>query len=105
LDLVRGYYQLPLDEASREYTAFSTPRSHWHFKRLSFGLKNAPSAFQREMQQILSGFPWRKVIVYIDNVLIMGTTFEEHLELVTKVLDTLLQHGVKVKASKCRFFM
>ena len=57
MDLIRGYYQLPLDESSREFTAFSTPRAHWQFKRLSFGLKNAPSAFQREMQSILSQFP------------------------------------------------
>ena len=67
LDLVKGYYQFPLAEESRKFTAFSTPRQHWQFKTLSFGLKNAPSTFQRGMQQILSGFPWRKVIVYIDH--------------------------------------
>ena len=49
LDLVRGYYQLPLDEKSRECTAFSTPHNHWQFKRLSIGLRNAQSAFQREI--------------------------------------------------------
>ena len=42
LDLVRGYYQVGLDPKSMEYTAFSTPRHHYEFKRLSFGLKNAP---------------------------------------------------------------
>ncbi|XP_018014769.1 uncharacterized protein LOC108671710, partial [Hyalella azteca] len=41
LDLVRGYYQIPIDEQSRPFTAFSTPRNHWQFKRLSFGLRNA----------------------------------------------------------------
>ena len=58
LDLVWGYYQVPLDEASREFTAFSTPHGHWQFNRLSFGLKNAPSAFQREMQAVLCNFRW-----------------------------------------------
>ena len=76
LDLVRGYYQVPLDEESRQYTAFATPRAHWQFKRLSFGLRNAPSAFQRVMQSVLSGFPWRKVVVYIDDVLIMSDSFD-----------------------------
>ena len=104
MDLIRGYYQLPLDESSREFTAFSTPRAHWQFKRLSFGLKNAPSAFQREMQSILSQFPWRKVIVYIDDVLIMSETFEEHIELVEKVISTLSSYGVKVKITKCKWF-
>jgi hypothetical protein len=104
LDLVRGYYQLPLEECSREYTAFSTPTNHWQFKRLSFGLKNAPSAFQREMQHVLAGFPRRRVLVYIDDVLIMSESFEEHLELVRKVLFTLEKHGVKIKPAKCKWF-
>ena len=104
LDLVRGYYQLPLEENSRELTAFSTPHNHWQFKRLSFGLKNAPAAFQREMQHVLSGFSWRKVVVYIDDVLIMSETYAEHLDLVRRVLTTLDAHGIKVKLSKCTWF-
>ena len=99
LDLVRGYYQLPLAEESRELTAFSTPHSHWQFKRLSFGLKNSPAAFQREMQQVLSGFPWHKVVVYIDDVLIMSQSLEEHLSLVNRVISTLQSYGVKVNAN------
>ena len=104
MDLVRGYYQLPLEESSREFTAFSTPRAHWQFKRLAFGLKNAPSGFQRQMQHILSCFPWRKVIVYLDDLLIMGSTFEEHFELVGKVLRVLGEHGVKIRRDKCHWF-
>ena len=65
-------------------------------------MKNAPAAFQREMH--LSGFPWHKVVVYIDNVLIMSQSFEEHLSLVHRVLSTLESHGVKVKLSKCKWF-
>ena len=45
LDLVRGFYQVPLDEASRELTAFSTQRDHYQSKSLCFGLKNTPAAF------------------------------------------------------------
>ena len=71
LDLVRGYYQLPIDASSREYTAFSTQKSHWQFKRLSMGLKNAPAAFQREIQAVLSAFPSNKVIAYLDDILVM----------------------------------
>jgi hypothetical protein len=104
LDLVRGYYQIPVDEKSRPYTAFSTPRNHWQFKRLSFGLRNAPSAFQREIQAVLSTFPSSKVIAYIDDILIMGTTFAEHLSLVSKVLHTLRSYNIKIKPAKCDWF-
>ena len=104
LDLVKSYYQIPIDESSRECTAFSTPRNHWQFKRLSFGLRNAPSAFQREIQAVLSGFPSNKVIAYIDDILIMGSSFSEHLDLVHKVLQTLQNYKLKIKPSKCVFF-
>jgi hypothetical protein len=56
------------------------------------------------MQNVLSDFPWRKVIVYIDDVLIMSETFEEHLELVGKVIETLSSCGVTLNAKKCKWF-
>lgn len=101
LDLIKGYYQLNLEESSRELTAFATPRGHWQFKRMPFGLRNAPAAFQREMTQIMKSFPWKNVVVYLDDILIMSPTFEEHIEMVDKVLSMLKTHGVKVKPSKC----
>ena len=104
LDLVRGYYQVPLEENSRQYTAFSTCRNHWQFKRLSFGLRNAPAAFQREIQAVLSAFPSNKVIAYIDDILIMSSTFQEHVDLVSKVLQTLQNFNIKLKTSKCEWF-
>ena len=104
LDLVRGYYQLPVDPESREYTAFSTCRGHWQFKRMPFGLRNAPAAFQRQMQAVLMEFPHARVIVYIDDILIMETDFQKHLDLVQKVLSTLEHHGIKIKPAKCAWF-
>jgi hypothetical protein len=105
IDLVRGYYQIPIDEQSRQLTAFSTPRNHWQFKRLSFGLTNAPAAFQREIQAVLSSFPSNKVIAYIDDILIMSSDFEEHLSLVHKVLQTLQNYNIKIKPTKCDWFV
>jgi hypothetical protein len=104
LDLIKGYYQIPINSESRQFTAFSTTKNHWQFKRLSFGLRNAPSAFQREIQAVLSSLPSNKVIVYIDDILIMGSTFTEHLSLVSKVLHTLKSYNIKIKSSKCDFF-
>ena len=104
LDLVRGFYQVPLDEASRELTAFSTQRNHYQSKSLCFGLKNAPAAFQREMQEVLREFHERQVVVYIDDILIMSASFEEHLQLVGRVLETLRRYSIKIKPSKCHWF-
>jgi hypothetical protein len=104
LDLVKGYYQVPLHPDSAEYTAFNTSRNHYQFKRLSFGLKNAPGAFQREIQDVLKNFDSKQVVVYIDDVLIMSRTFSEHLDLVGKVLATFANYGIKIKPSKCNWF-
>lgn len=104
LDLVRGYYQVPLDEESRELTAFSTPKGHYQFKRLTFGLRNAPAAFQRDLQEVLRALPVNNIFIYLDDVLICSHTFVEHLDLVYRVLKTFSSYGIKVKPAKCSWF-
>ena len=68
------------------------------------GLRNAPAAFQREIEAVLHTFPSNKVITYIDGILIMGNSFQEHLSLMSKVLKTLQNYNIKIKPSKCEFF-
>ena len=104
IDMTKGFYQVPLHPDSRELTAFSTTQNHYQYKRLSFGLKNAPAAFQREMQTVLREFDRKQVVIYIDDVLMMSTTFEDHLLLVEKVLATLSNAGMKIKLNKCQWF-
>ena len=104
LDLVRGYYQVPIDKESRKYTAFSTLQHHYQFKRLSFGLKNSGMAFQRMMQQVLAPLLNQKIVIYIDDILIMSETFEEHLDIVSKVLNLLRMYRIKIKVQKCEMF-
>ena len=104
MDLVRGYYQMPVEESSRCVTAFSTARKHYQFRNLSFGLANAPAAFQRAMNVVMSGFPSKNVMVFIDDILIMSESFQEHLVLVNDVLRKLEEVGVKVKVGKCEWF-
>ena len=104
MDLVRGYYQMPIEEGSRPVTAFSTARRHYQFKALSFGLANAPAAFQRAMTHVLSEFPKRNVLSFIDDILGMSVNVGEHLEVVNQILCSLEEHGVKVKPSKCEWF-
>ena len=104
IDLTRGYYQVPIADDSRQYTAFSSMKNHYQFKRLSFGLKNSGIAFQRIMQQILAPYLNSNIIIYIDDILIMSETFEEHLNMVSKILTTLSNYGIKIKVKKCTFF-
>ncbi|XP_043207946.1 uncharacterized protein LOC122373697 isoform X1 [Amphibalanus amphitrite] len=104
LDLAKGYYQVPLEESSKDYTAFSTARQHWRFRRLPFGLKNAPAAFQREMQTVLQGFSRRNLVIYLDDLLLMEKNFEKHLQLVDDVLLALESQGIKLNAKKCVWF-
>ena len=104
LDVVKGYYQVELDEQSKPYTAFSTMHDHYHFNRISFGLRNSGIAFQRGMQQLLSDFSNRNVIICIDDILVMTETFDDHLQLLQRLLLTLADNGVKIKTDKCKFF-
>ena len=104
LDLVRGYYQVEIDEESRQYTAFSTTKNHFQFKRLAFGLKNSGIAFQRIMQHILLPLASNNLVIYIDDILIMNDSFEDHIVLVRKVLATLAKYDIKIKVEKCEFF-
>ena len=104
LDLAKGYYQVPLEETSKDYTAFSTTRQHWRFRRLPFGLKNAPAAFQREMQTVLQSFSRRNLVIYLDDLLLMERSFESHLQLVDDVLTALESQGMKLNPKKCVWF-
>ena len=96
MDLTKGYYQMPINEDSRDITSFSTAHNQYRFKRLSFGLRNSGIAFQRIMQDILADYCFKNIIVYIDDILLMTETFEEHLDLLQKVLSTLGENGIKI---------
>src|ERR1700755_2647256 len=100
IDLVKGYYQVEMEEESIEKTAFTTPLSHWEFLRMPFGVKNGPATFQRGMRFALAHIPWNECMVYLDDVLIISETFEKHLEILERVLEAFKATGFKIKPSK-----
>lgn len=101
LDLASGYWQVELDADAREKSAFTTHRGLFEFTRMPFGLCNAPATFQRLMQAVLSGLEGRTCFVYLDDVLVVSKTFEQHLQHLAEVFEQLKQAGLRLKPKKC----
>ena len=95
---------MALDEESQNVTAFVTPMGLYKWKRLPMGLASAPGAFQNLMELIMSGLSYEVALVYLDDIIIFGRSFEEHLNRLDLVLGRLKDAGLKIKGSKCRFF-
>ena len=105
LDMVEGYYQIPLHEDSKVYTGFATRSGFYQWKYLPMGFKNAGAAFQRQMDTVLGNMRFKFCIPYIDDIIIYSQTFEEHLEHLKKVFEQFKKFGLFVKMSKCEFCM
>jgi hypothetical protein len=103
LDLRSGYWQLLVDEEDREKTAFICHVGLFEYRRLPFGLCNAPSVFQRTMDKVLSGLIGKTCLVYLDDIVIFSKNETEHAEHLQEVLDRLQAAGLTLKASKCSF--
>ena len=95
LDLLSGYWQVEVAEKDQPKTAFCTTEG--------LGLCNAPATFQRLMDLVLAGLQWSHCLVYIDDVIVLGRNFKEHLLHLQQVFDRLRQAGLKLQPKKCRF--
>lgn len=104
LDLASGYWQVEIDPKDKPKTAFITRQGLFEFNVLSFGLCNAPSTFQRLMDLVLADLQWTTCLVYLDDIIIFGKTFQEHLNRLDQVLLKLQSANLKVKPSKCDLF-
>jgi len=100
-DLISGYWQVEVDPKDRPKTAFCTTEGLFQFKVMPFGLCNAPATFQRLMDLVLAGLQWTHCLVYLDDVIVLGRHFTEHLQNLRTVFDRLRQAGLKLKATKC----
>ena len=101
LDLLSGYWQVEVAEGDRQKTAFTTHEGLFEFKVMPFGLCNAPATFQRLMDLILAGVQWSRCLVYLDDIIIIGRDFSEHLQNLAVVLQKLREAGLRLKPSKC----
>jgi len=103
LDLKDGFFQIPMNADSREYTAIETPWGLFEYVRMPFGLKNAPSTFQRFVDRVLHGLS-NFALVYIDDVIVFSQSLEEHYEHLRTVFSRLSLYGLVTQKAKCEFF-
>ncbi|KAL6416826.1 hypothetical protein ACFW04_013132 [Cataglyphis niger] len=104
LDLKQGYWQVPLESKSRPITAFTIPgRGLYQFKVMPFGLHSAPATFQRLLDKIISPALELNVFVYLDDIIIISKTFDDHLRLLTEVFRRLRDARLRLNPEKCKF--
>ena len=101
LDCKIGFHQIPVHKDSQGYLSFSSPTGRWAYRKLPFGISSAPEIFSRCMHSILEGIS--NVLIYIDDVVIWGTSREEHDNTLKEVLRRLDDAGLALNREKCQF--
>ena len=103
-DLASGYWQVKMSEESKDKTAFCTRKGLFEWDVMPFGLTSACATFQRLMKTILCDLRFESLLIYLDDILIWGSTVEETLERLRKFLDNLQGANLKLKPTKCSLF-
>lgn len=103
LDCASGFHQIEIEPQSRQKTAFSTPYNHFQFKKMSFGLSNSPSTYQRMVDIVLSGLQGIEIFIFMDDTIIYSQTLEEHMLKLRKVLERFKNAGLTLQTEKCHF--
>jgi hypothetical protein len=109
LDLISGFHQISLNPADSAKTGFTiintngTSSGHFEFNRMPFGLKNAPSTFQRLMNTVLSGLQGLHCYIYLDDCIIYSNSILSHIEKLQLVFDRFREFNLKLQPEKCEF--
>ena len=106
IDLTAGYHQAPITLSTRIYTAFITFMGIYHFTRLPFGPKRAPSYFQEMMASVvLMGLIYFICEVYLDDIIIYATGHEQFCERLETIFQRLEEKNISIKATKLKLGM
>ena len=103
LDAFQGYHQIPLALDDQEKTAFVTPIGNYHYKVMSFGLKNAGSTYQRMMTRMFESLLGKNIEIYIDDMVVKSNVVSEHLGDLRVIFEILRSYKLRLNASKCSF--
>ena len=101
LDAFQGYHQIPLAFDDQEKTSFVTPIGNYHYKVMSFGLKNAGSTYQRMMTKMFEAQMGKNIEVYIDDMVVKSKIVFEHVGDLTNIFKILRGHQFRLNAFKC----
>ena len=104
LDLASGYWQILMDPASSGKAAFVTTSGLYEWTVMPFGLTSSPSTFERLMEFVLVGLRFETCLIYLDDVVVYGRSFQEELKRLEEVFSRFASAGLKLKPSKCVLF-
>ena len=105
LDAFQGYHQIPLALEDQEKTVFVTPTGNYHYKVMSFGLKNTGSTYQRMMTRMLEPQLGKSIEIYVDDMVVKSKVVSEHLGDLDSTFNVLRKYRLHLNASKCSFGM
>ena len=104
IDAAKGYFQVPIREKDKEITAFIVPgRGSYMFKKMPMGAKCSAQTYQALMDMILGPLKFEVALCYLDDVLVVGKTFEIHLKNLKLVLQAIKEAKITLKPNKCIF--
>ena len=103
LDLISGYWQVEVKPEDREKIAFVTSEGLYEFNVLPFGMCNGPATFQRLMNILLAEIQWHSCLVYLDDIIVFGRSFAEHIRNLAEVFQQLRDANLRLQVKKCTF--
>jgi len=103
IDLAKGFHQIEMDQNSINKTAFSTNYGHYEYTRMPFGLKKAPSTFQRCINNVLRELINKHCLVYLDDIIVFSTSLDEHLTSLKVLFEKLKNANLKQGRTTIRY--
>ena len=101
IDMLKGYYQIPLTDTAKLMSAFITPFGLFQYERLPFGMSNAPATFQRMVNHLIQDLDG--VYAYLDDLVVIASTWQEHLTRLRALFAKLREMGLTINLSKSTF--
>ena len=100
IDMSRGFCQLPMEEGSQDFSAFSTPVCTFKWLRMPMGLTGSPNTFESLMEQVLVGLTWKTTVPYY---IIFSSTADEDIQRLKEVLERFRSANLKINPTNCDF--